>query len=86
MVCTSDIIQFEDLPPHILEFTTSLAEQAKEKNHRGEDSPLQNAESEVLRAALIKNNWNKQETALALNISRSTLWRKMKRYRIYPED
>jgi PAS domain S-box-containing protein len=84
VVCTSNIIQYEDLPPHILESTSTLIESAKVTDENSVKSPLRNAESEVLRATLIENNWNKQQTAKSLKISRSTLWRKMKRYRIYP--
>jgi len=86
VVCTSNIIQFEDLPPHILESISNLIDSAKDFDNKSKGSLLQNAESEALREALIENNWNKIQTARSLNISRSTLWRKMKRYKIYEED
>ena len=85
VVCTSNIIQFEDLPPHILEFTSNLNSIGKEFEAKTPESPLQNAEAETLRASLTENNWNKHRTARSLKISRSTLWRKMKRYGIYRE-
>jgi PAS domain S-box-containing protein len=85
VVCSSNIIQFEDLPPHILETASGLLEPIREIQEKVVESPLHNAESEVLRTALIENNWDRQQTARSLNISRSTLWRKMKRYKIYPE-
>lgn len=86
VVCTSNIIQFEDLPPHIIESSSNLFDSVKGVDENSEGSPLQSAESEALRAALTENNWNKQQTARSLKISRSTLWRKMKRYKIYPND
>jgi len=86
VVCSSNIIQFEDLPPHILESASNLLEPIRELEERMSESPLQNAESDALRSALIENNWDRQQTAQSLNISRSTLWRKMKRYKIYPLD
>jgi PAS domain S-box-containing protein len=86
VVCTSNIIQFEDLPPHILESIADSFDPYKGIEESKKKFPLQNAESEVLRSALIENNWNKQQTASALSISRSTLWRKMKRYNLYPDN
>jgi len=85
VVCTSNIIQYEDLPPHIIESIAEMGDPLKEVEveEKGIGSPLRNAESEVLRNALIENNWNKQQTAKSLNISRSTLWRKMQRYKLY---
>jgi PAS domain S-box-containing protein len=86
VVCTSTIIQFEDLPPHILESVSELGDPVKDFDNNKEQSPLQNAEADVLSKALIENNWNKRQTAQSLNISRSTLWRKMKRYKLYPDN
>lgn len=83
VVCTSNMIQFADIPQHIIDAVAEL----KDKSRTQEDttiqiSPLHNAEAEALRDALIVNNWNMQRTAASLGISRSTLWRKIKRYRI----
>jgi len=86
VVCTSNIIQFEDLPPHIIESASNPIDPIKNIDEQRSGSPLQNAESEALHSALIENNWNKQQTAQSLNISRSTLWRKMKRYKISLEE
>jgi PAS domain S-box-containing protein len=82
VVCASNIIQFEDLPPHIMDAATTIADTVVNKDDEILGSPLQNAESEAIRSALIANNWNRQHTASSLGISRSTLWRKIKRYRI----
>lgn len=43
---------------------------------------LSNWEEDRIRNALIKNNLSIQDTAKALDISRTTLWRKMKQYNI----
>jgi transcriptional regulator of acetoin/glycerol metabolism len=43
---------------------------------------LQDAERQTLLDALEKHNWNKVETAKALGLHRTTLWRKMKHYGI----
>lgn len=82
VVCTSNIIQFEDLPPHILEHTTEIQDIPYSRVDDRKISLLQNAESETVRNALIENHWNKNMTAVSLGISRSTLWRKIKKYGI----
>jgi transcriptional regulator with PAS, ATPase and Fis domain len=79
VVCTSNIIQFEDLPPHLLESVAELEDMPRIQDGKIHISPLQNAEADVLRSTLIEHNWNKMITANALGISRTTLWRKMKK-------
>jgi DNA-binding NtrC family response regulator len=76
VVCAGNTIQLEDLPPQ-------LADTALDKEQeRPIRTPLQNAEAEIIRAVLKKNNGRRSITAKELNISRNTLWRKMKRYGI----
>jgi transcriptional regulator with GAF, ATPase, and Fis domain len=91
-VCQGQTIQPEDLPPEILEgagFTegagpaegrgphpgpggvTGLAE-----NGRGGMAPLEERAAVV--GALEAHRWNRVETAQALGMSRSTLWRRMR--------
>jgi transcriptional regulator with PAS, ATPase and Fis domain len=40
------------------------------------------SENDMIRGMLIKYAWNREKTAQALNINRTTLWRKMKKYNI----
>jgi PAS domain S-box-containing protein len=40
------------------------------------------SENDMIREMLIKYAWNREKTAQALNIDRTTLWRKMKKYNI----
>ena len=42
-------------------------------------------EKKIIRQALEANHWNRQETAKALQINRTTLFKKMKRYGLYTE-
>ncbi len=42
-------------------------------------------EKNIIRQALEVNHWNRQETAKALKINRTTLFKKMKRYGLYDE-
>lgn len=46
---------------------------------------LAEPERNIIRQALEANNWNRQETANALQINRTTLFKKMKRYGLYAE-
>ncbi len=43
---------------------------------------IQTGEKNMILVALAKHRWHRGDTARALNIDRSTLWRKMKRYEI----
>jgi transcriptional regulator with PAS, ATPase and Fis domain len=40
------------------------------------------SENDMIREMLKKYGWNRGKTAQALNIDRTTLWRKMKKYNI----
>jgi len=46
---------------------------------------LAGPEKELIRQALEANHWNRQETAKALQINRTTLFKKMKHYGLYKE-
>ncbi|MFH1883333.1 MAG: helix-turn-helix domain-containing protein, partial [Planctomycetota bacterium] len=46
---------------------------------------LAGPEKENIRQALQVNQWNRQETAKALQINRTTLFKKMKHYGLYAE-
>ncbi|MFH1765399.1 MAG: sigma 54-interacting transcriptional regulator, partial [Gemmatimonadota bacterium] len=48
--------------------------------------PLEESEAGTIRTALGRNHGNRSETADELRISRTTLWRKMKRYGIRLEE
>jgi len=42
-------------------------------------------EKNIIRQALEAHKWNRQETADALGVNRTTLFKKMKRYGLYSE-
>jgi len=48
--------------------------------------PLEEGEAEVIRRALARNQGNRNQTAEELQVSRTTLWRKLKKYGIRAED
>ncbi len=69
-----------DLPPTVLKQAEASAETADD----GRIVPLKNAlerpEKEIIQQALRSNNWNRQLTADILQINRTTLYKKMKKY------
>jgi DNA-binding NtrC family response regulator len=75
-------ITADDLPSSIKE----------EQNHRQKTyepvslkDALAEPEKNIIRQALEANQWNRQETAKALQVNRTTLFKKMKRYGLYAE-
>ena len=48
--------------------------------------PLEQSEAEAIRLALSRNQGNRDKTAEDLHLSRTTLWRKMKKHGIRPEE
>ncbi len=83
VLCKARQIAPIDLPPQILEDQPDAADGAA-----GPDTftpmPLKQAleepERRIIEAALKANNWNRQTTAEMLEINRTTLYKKMKRY------
>jgi two-component system response regulator HydG len=43
---------------------------------------LEEPERRIIEQALKRNNWNRQATAAELDINRTTLYKKMRRYRL----
>jgi transcriptional regulator with PAS, ATPase and Fis domain len=73
----SHLIMPEDLPPSLLghdDFKTVVEDHKR--------STLMQLEKAHILAALSEHRWNQTKVAAELGISRTTLWRKMKRYAI----
>jgi len=77
LLSTDKFIQPYDLPDHI-------QNKANQKRRPYTQISLKRAlaepEKNIIRAALDTNGWNRQETAKALMINRTTLYKKMKQY------
>jgi DNA-binding NtrC family response regulator len=75
-------IGVDDFPPSIKAETAQAVAGFK-------NLPLKNAlagpEKTIIRQALEANHWNRQATAKALDINRTTLFKKMKQYGLYEE-
>jgi DNA-binding NtrC family response regulator len=83
LLSKTDYITLEDMPADI----TSHAAQPAEEDFK--DISLKIAiiepEKRIIRIALEANNWNRQLTAKALEINRTTLYKKMKKYGLEEE-
>ena len=80
VLCPDNVIDLNCLPEG---FAESMYENPS-KECAPED-PLSNAEANAILAALHKFNGNRGQTATHLGIEKTTLWRKMKKYKIeYP--
>ncbi|HUS72811.1 MAG TPA: sigma-54 dependent transcriptional regulator [Sedimentisphaerales bacterium] len=75
-------IGIDDLPNSIKQH-----QDQQEKTYKGMSlkEALAEPERNLIRQALEANHWNRQETAKALQINRTTLFKKMKRYGLYSE-
>jgi DNA-binding NtrC family response regulator len=75
-------IGFEDLPASITENQKPPQQSYKLTSLK---QALAEPEKAIIRQALESNQWNRQETAKALEINRTTLFKKMKSYGLYDE-
>ena len=81
VICGGNVIRLEDLPPHIRgEQLQPLADAPGPASTPAR--PLHEAEAAAIRDALGRHDHSRTRAARELGISRSTLWRKMKRYGI----
>jgi DNA-binding NtrC family response regulator len=83
LLSKTDHITLEDLPANIISHIPQN-EPADYKAIRLKDS-IAEPERKIIRAALEANNWNRQLTAQALQINRTTLYKKMKKYGLEDE-
>jgi len=72
----------EDLPDSI---RAEQSRQPKQYQSMSLKEALAGPEKDIIRQALQANHWNRQATAKALDINRTTLFKKMKHYGLYAE-
>jgi transcriptional regulator with PAS, ATPase and Fis domain len=79
VVCNGEVIETEHLPERLW----AVLENLDFNNDKGEqESPIKIAEKQLILDMLEKFNGNRTKTANALGIDKSTLWRKMKKFRL----
>lgn len=79
IVCQDKIIERNHLP---LSLQRGLPSRLPAPEKPTFEKEIEYSEKTLILDALQKNNWNKGKTAAALDMNRSTLWRKMKKYNI----
>ncbi len=79
IVCQDKIIERNHLP---LTLQAGILPQLPAKETRSFNQEIEFSEKTLIIDMLRKYGWNKGKTASALNVNRSTLWRKMKKYNI----
>jgi PAS domain S-box-containing protein len=78
ITCQNNTLQERHLPEYFLSPKTVYPTRPPEKQKRFPS--LDSQECEVILATLNQHNWHRIQTARALGMDRSTLWRKMKKY------
>ena len=83
-VLPDGLVGVEDLPPEISETQPDQQEDADSIEHilRGNAGDLESIEAAAIRHALSAEKGNLTKVAAVLGISRPTLYRKLKQYRI----
>jgi len=79
IVCQDKIIERIHLP---LSLQDGISSPLPEEEKRPFDREIEFSEKTLILDTLRKYNWNKGRTASALDINRTTLWRKIKKYNI----
>jgi transcriptional regulator with PAS, ATPase and Fis domain len=82
LLSKSKFIGPEDLPNPI---KAEQSRQPKQYKQMSLKVALAGPEKDIIRQALQANHWNRQATAKALTINRTTLFKKMKHYGLYDE-
>ena len=83
VLCRGRQVEVDDLPPNIANDKQVVEEQKLPTSAASGSSlkaALQNPERQIIIQTLEQNSWNRQATAAALGINRTTLYKKMKRY------
>jgi DNA-binding NtrC family response regulator len=83
IVCRTNIIERSHLP---LKFQHAASGPLPAEPRRTIENEIEIGQKKLILETLRKHNWNKGRTAAALNINRTTLWRKMKKYGLNPTD
>jgi transcriptional regulator with PAS, ATPase and Fis domain len=81
IVCRDKVIERSHLP-HGLE--AGIAAPVPASDNRSFGEKIEISERSLILDMLRKHNWNKGKTASALDMNRTTLWRKMKKYGLNP--
>ena len=86
VLCRRPQIDLDDLPEVLQTYTPARPAAHVDVDNGDKPMPLETAlegpERRIIETALKRNNWNRQETAAELDINRTTLYKKMRKYRL----
>jgi DNA-binding NtrC family response regulator len=86
VLCRRPQIDVEDLPESVQFHSTPTSGSMPAEDWLQRPMPLlaalETPERRIIEAALKRNNWNRQATAAELDINRTTLYKKMRKYRL----
>ncbi len=82
VLCRQPTITVEDLPPAVMQAAAGGAQPAVSGRATTLAEALRGPEKQLILNALQSNNGNRQATAHALGINRTTLYKKMKKYQL----
>ena len=87
VLCRRPHIDVEDLPESVQTYTSPRAAVTADVDESFEkpmplEAALEGPERRIIENALKRNDWNRQSTAAELNINRTTLYKKMRKYRL----
>jgi len=90
VLCRRPQIDVDDLPDAVQLFNSPRAVSSSNGNGADEtyttpmplEAALELPERKIIEAALKRNDWNRQATAAELDINRTTLYKKMRKYRL----
>jgi len=83
LLSKTDYITIEDIPANITSHMVELG--LEDYKNISLKAAIVEPERKIIRAVLEANNWNRQLTARALKINRTTLYKKMKKYGLEEE-
>ncbi|MBF0621795.1 MAG: sigma-54-dependent Fis family transcriptional regulator [Magnetococcales bacterium] len=84
VVCDKPFLDLDDLPKELLHKAPVVASSTSMPTSYSVPNKLLFNEEQRIREALEQCQWNKGQAAELLDMSRTTLWRKMKRYQLSP--
>ena len=86
VLCRRPQIDVEDLPDTVQFFSPRPTHASSEFEFSNQPMPLMAAlelpERKIIESALKRNDWNRNSTAAELDINRTTLYKKMRKYRL----
>ena len=80
IICQKRTIRCEHLPEYLLKSRASIAAKTPSPSHLTQE--MGDSEKQMIWETLKQHHWRREETARALGINRTTLWRKMKKYNL----